>query len=96
MVLTQHCEEVASKRAISMRQIDIVHAFGKCKPHRDNVVYYMLDKNIKKALDKGIINKQEADKLKNIFVVWDQVKDQVVTTYRPNKKKQKEIMKRIA
>jgi hypothetical protein len=56
----------------------------------------MLNKNIRAALDQGVLKKQEADKLKNIFVVFDKRNNEVITTYRPNKNKQKRILKNLA
>ena len=96
MLVSQHCDLRSAQRSISKRQISIVVSYGLSLRHKDHIVYYMLNKDIQKALKQGTVDKQEADKLKNIYVVFDEHKNEILTTYRPNKRKQKRILKDLA
>lgn len=95
MEISLHCKIRSCQRSISARQISIVLDYGLFSKHKNDIIYYMSNKNIRIALEIGAVEKQEADKLKNIFVVLDK-SNQVVTTYRPNKKKLKRIISMLA
>jgi hypothetical protein len=58
--ISQHCNYRSAQRSISTRQISIVLNYGLSLRHKDNIVYYMLNKNIRAALDQGVLKKQEA------------------------------------
>ena len=90
---TKHSELRAAQRAISNRQVSLILNYINPKIHRNNYIYYSRNKDILLMISKGILkNKQESDKLKNIYIVTG-MNGNIITASHATKKKQKKIRK---
>jgi hypothetical protein len=84
--MTPHGMQRCSQRAVSPRKIEIVVNYIKPIRSGNYYVFAVGKKDITRLLDKGIINKQEADKLPFLIMVTDYTRTQLVTAYYASQK----------
>lgn len=91
--MTTHARQRCSQRSVSSRKIQVVIENIRPRKSADSLIFTVRKKDIISLLEKGIISKQEADKLQFLIVVTDFSRSNIITAYYASEKTFKKKIK---